>query len=284
MTSDPLPTSDDAAEPAHKQKVGLLAGEGAFPLLLARAARDRGVSVYAYGLPGVTPAELEREVDSMRWVNVGQLQKLIDLLHQDGVEQIVMAGRVKHNIVFQLARMDMRAIKLLGKIINKKADTILGTVVREFTSEGIETLDSTIFLRSMMPPAGLLTRGVPPNEEIAKDIEFGHEQAKAIAGLDIGQTVAVKSQSVVAVEAMEGTDETIERAGRVAGEGVVVVKVSKPMQDKRFDVPVLGLTTVQKLVEARAAALAFSGGQTLFFDQEQAVALAEANGIAIIGV
>ncbi|MBI3737403.1 LpxI family protein, partial [Candidatus Sumerlaeota bacterium] len=165
-----------------------------------------------------------------------------------------------------------------------KANSILNVVTAELESENIHVLDSTLFLRSCLPGKELLTKACPPSEETQADIDFGYELAKQVAGLDIGQTVVVKSQSVVAVEAMEGTDAAIERAADIAGEGIVVVKVSKPQQDRRFDVPVLGLTTIEKLVKVRAAALAFSGGETLFFDEKEAVALAEANKITIIGV
>ncbi len=265
-------------------QLGLVAGEGQFPLLIARAAKERDVAVTAFGLRGVTSDQLESEVRAMHWLELGQFEKLIQLFHSEGITKTVMAGRIKHNSIFQLAKMDMRGFKLMAKMINKKANSILGVVIKEFESENIEVLDSTMFLRSCMPGKGLLTPGCRATEEIETDIEFGYDLAKQIAGLDIGQTVVVKNQSVVAVEAMEGTDAAIERAGEIAGEGIVVVKVSKPMQDRRFDVPVIGLTTIHKLIKVKGAALAFSGGETLFFDEKEAVALAESNKIAIIGV
>lgn len=284
MSSATTPNGSPSSEFDGIDKLGLIAGEGAFPILIARAAKDRGVEVSGFGLRGVTSADLEKEVARMHWLELGQFEQLIQLFHENGITRTVMAGRIKHNSIFQLFKMDRRAFKLMAKMINKKANTILGVVTAELESENIHVLDSTMFLRSLMPAKGLRTTKCPPNDEINADIEFGYELAKQIAGLDVGQTVVVKSQSVVAVEAMEGTDAAIERAGALAGPGIVVVKVSKPMQDRRFDVPVLGLTTIEKLVKAKGAALAFSGGETLFFDEKESIALAEANGITIIGV
>lgn len=276
-------TSPPSFDVASIGRLALVAGEGAFPLLLARSARDRGVRVFAYGLKGVTSDEIQSLAEKTTWLEFGKLQKLIDRLHEDGITHLTMAGRVRHESIFDLLKFDMRAVKLLGRLVDRRADSLLLAGVAELEGEGVRVIDSTIFLRSMMPPAGRLTSR-PPSKEVLADVAFGHGLAKAVAGLDVGQTVVVKDRAIVAVEAMEGTDACIERAGQVAGPGCVVVKVSKPRQDRRFDVPVVGLTTVRKLVAARAAALAFSGGETLFFDREEAVALAEREGIAILGL
>ncbi len=265
-------------------KLGLIAGEGAFPFLVARAARDFSIPVTAFGVRGITSSDLEAEVETIHWMEIGQFGRLIRTCHAEGISNAVMCGRVKHSSIFQLTRIDGRGLKMLAKMVNKKANSILGVVTQELERENIHVLDSTLFLRSFMPGKGLLTSLRPPNSDVRKDIEFGHELAKQIAGLDVGQTVVVKGLSVVAVEAMEGTDAAILRGGQIAGPGVVVVKVSKPQQDKRFDVPVFGITTIQKMIEVKAAALAFSADETLFFDQAEAVDLAQSHKITLIGV
>lgn len=262
--------------------LGLIAGEGQFPFLLARAARDRKISVTAIGIHGITSLDLEREVDTMLWVEFGQFNRMIELAHEAGIHKAMMAGRIKHTSIFQLSKIDSRGIKLLAKSASKKADALLGAVTEELAKEDIEILDSTMLLRECMPPPGLLTPSAAPSQAVLDDIHFGRPIASAIAGLDVGQTLVVKHKSVVAVEAMEGTDETIVRAGSIAGEGCVVIKVSKPRQDKRFDVPVVGQTTVRKLAQIRAAALAFPGGEALFFEREAACALAADYGITLL--
>jgi DUF1009 family protein len=267
--------------PLSLKQLGLIAGEGQFPFLLARAARQQGIACTAIGIRGVTSPDLANEVETMRWVEFGQFNRLIELLHEAGISKAVMAGRIKHNSIFQLSKIDLRGIKILARTPTKKADALLGAVTDELARENIEVLDSTLLIRECMPASGLLTPTFPPTREILRDIEFGRPLAQQLAGLDIGQTLIVKHQSVVAVEAMEGTDKTIQRAGEEAGPGCVVIKVSKPRQDKRFDMPVIGLTTIRKLVQAQCAAIAFPGGQALFFDQPTACALATENGITI---
>ncbi|HOE97246.1 MAG TPA: UDP-2,3-diacylglucosamine diphosphatase LpxI [Candidatus Sumerlaeota bacterium] len=269
-------------DPLTLRHIGLIAGEGRFPILLAQAARDRGISVTAVGINGITSPELADYVDTMRWVEFGQFNRLIQICHEHNIRQAIMAGRVKHRSIFQISKMDGRGMKLLARSVSRKADDLLGAVTREFAIENIEMLDSTLLLRQCMPPSGLLTPNCPPTQEILDDIEFGKPLANAIAGHDIGQTIVVKQGAVIAVEAMEGTNQTILRAGEIAGEGCVVVKVAKPRQDRRFDVPVLGLTTVKKLIQARGRAIAFPGSQALFFEVEEAVALAESRGITLL--
>ncbi|MEN6627481.1 MAG: UDP-2,3-diacylglucosamine diphosphatase LpxI [Candidatus Sumerlaeia bacterium] len=278
MQSLPLSSPQPALDLDH---VGLIAGEGKFPFLLARAARDRNISLTAIGVRGITPVELADEVDAMLWVEFGQLGKMIDLCHQAGVDKVIMAGRIQHRSIFQLSRIDRRGLKILASLPTKKADSLLGALTDELAREKIEVLDSTMLMRECMPPAGLLTPSCPPSDAVLGDIAFGRPIASQVAGLDIGQTIVVKQGTIVAVEAMEGTDKTILRAGQIAGEGCVVIKVSKPRQDRRFDVPVAGMTTVRKLVEARCAALAIPGGEALFFDRDEACALAQKHGICI---
>lgn len=272
----------DTCSASDLRHLGLIAGEGQFPFLLARAAHDRNIRVTAIGINGTTSPELAHEVDMMYWVDFGQFNRLIELCHQAGFHKAMMAGRIKHQSIFQLAtKIDMRGIKLLAKASSRKADALLGAITDELARENIEILDSTLLMRKCMPPAGLLTPGVPPSAGVMEDIHFGRPIATAVAGIDIGQTIVVKQKAVIAVEAMEGTNEAILRAGELAGRGCVVIKVSKPRQDKRFDVPVVGLTTVEKMIRAGCAALAIPGGEALFFEREEACALAAEHGITI---
>lgn len=277
-------TAPDPAASLDFDRLGLFAGEGDFPLLVARAARAKGVAVTCVGVTGLTSPEIESLVSAMHWIKFGKFEQIIRLLQAGGITRMIMVGRIRHASILQLASLDRRSLKLLSGLANKKADTILARVVEEFASENIEVLDSTLFLRDCMPPAGLLTPRVPPTAELRGDIDFGLEHARSIAGLDIGQTVIVKSGTIVAVEAMEGTDAAIERAGLLAGPGIVMCKVAKPNQDRRFDVPILGLNTVRNLVAVRAAGLAFPGREVLFFERDEAVALAEANNLSILAV
>lgn len=279
--STATPSTGDSDPTLDIDNLGIIAGEGDFPLLVARAARSRSIPVTVIGVIGLSSPELESVATTMHWIKFGKLDQAIRLLQSNGARKLIMVGRVSHNLIYKVSSIDMRGLKLIARMTNKKADTILGLVVDEFARENIEVLDSTLFLKDCMPPSGLLTPNVPPSPELMKDFHFGISHAKNLAGLDIGQSIVVKEKCVVAVEAMEGTDQTIERGGKVAGPGTVLCKVAKPKQDKRFDVPVLGLTTVQKLVEARAAGLAFPGGEILFFDREEAIALAESEGLCI---
>lgn len=217
----------------------------------------------------------------MHWVSLGELSKAIELLHKEGVTQAVMAGQVKHNKIFSTIRPDWKLAKLLFSLPKKNTDALIGAVARILQEEGIHLVDSTLFLKPLLPEPGVLTRR-PPDERERADIAYGHSVARQIAALDIGQTVVISHQACVAVEAMEGTDETISRAARIAdGKPLVVVKVSKPGQDMRFDVPVVGLPTVEQMKSCRATALAVDAGRTLLFDRENLIGLADAAGIAI---
>jgi DUF1009 family protein len=263
-------------------RIGLIAGEGNFPLLLAEAARNEGVEIIAFGVHGLANEELRRHSIAMHSLKLTEFSKLFDFCRQYDVRHVVMAGRVPHSILLKQISFDPRIFKVLGGLANRKADTLLSAAVEEIEKEGIEVLDSTMFLSSCMPDPGLLTPRMRPTEEIMKDIEFGWPLAREAGRLDIGQTVAVKNGVVIAVEALEGTDGLIKRTYPLAGEGCVFVKVAKPRQDMRFDVPVIGLTTIRNLAAARAAALCVQAGRTLFFDRKEAIELAEQNRIAII--
>jgi DUF1009 family protein len=206
------------------------------------------------------------------------------LMRQEGVKHAVMAGQVKHNKIFSAIRPDWKLAKLLFSLPRKNTDSLIGAVAKVLEEEGIELVDSTLFLKPLVPEAGVLTRRAP-NEHEAADIEYGLGVARQIAAMDIGQTVVISDRACVAVEAMEGTDETIERAGRFAqGKPLVVVKVSKPKQDMRFDVPVVGLPTVESMKRAGATALALDAGRTLLFERASLIAKADEAGIAIQAV
>ena len=224
---------------------------------------------------------LARVSPRLHWVSLGELSRAIELLHEEGVKHAVMAGQVKHNKIFSSIRPDWRLVKLLFSLPLKNTDSLIGAVARVLQDEGIELVDSTKFLGSLLPAEGVLTKRAPDAAEMA-DIAYGQLVARQIAGLDLGQTVVVRDRACVAVEAMEGTDETIERAARIAGgQKLVVVKVSKPQQDMRFDVPVVGLRTIEVMRLANASALAIDARRTLLFERDALIRAADEAGIAI---
>jgi DUF1009 family protein len=263
---------------------GLIAGNGRFPFLVLEGARSQGIEMAVIALKEEAAPELERSAKRLHWVSLGELSKAIDLMHQEGVTQAVMAGQVKHNKIFSSIRPDWKLAKLLFSLPRKNTDTLIGAVARVLEDEGIRLVDSTLFLKPLVPEAGVLTRRAPDAREAA-DIAYGRGVARLISSMDIGQTVVISDRACVAVEAMEGTDETIERAARLAvGKPLVVVKVSKPGQDMRFDVPVVGLPTIEHMKKAQATALAVDAGRTLLFDRTKLIELADAAGIAIQAV
>lgn len=260
---------------------GLIAGNGRFPFLVLEGARSQGIEMAVIALKEEASPELEKIAKRLHWVSLGELSKAIDLMHKEGVTQAVMAGQVKHNKIFSAIRPDWKLAKLLFSLPRKNTDALIGGIAHVLKDEGIQLVDSTLFLKPLLPESGVLTRRAP-NEQESADIAYGHSVARQIAGMDIGQTVVISDQACVAVEAMEGTDETIARAARIAaGKTLVVVKVSKPRQDMRFDVPVVGLPTIEQMKSSRATALAVDAGRTLLFDRQQLIALADSADIAI---
>ncbi len=263
---------------------GLIAGNGRFPFLVLEGARSQGIEMAVIALKEEAAPELERSAKRLHWVSLGELSKAIDLMHQEGVTQAVMAGQVKHNKIFSAIRPDWKLAKLLFSLPRKNTDALIGAVARVLEDEGIRLVDSTLFLKPLVPEPGVLTRRAPDAREAA-DIAYGLGVARQISGMDIGQTVVISDRACVAVEAMEGTDETIARAARIAGgKPLVVVKVSKPGQDMRFDVPVVGLPTIEHMKNAQATALAVDAGRTLLFDRTKLIELADSAGIAIQAV
>ena len=260
---------------------GLIAGNGRFPFLVLEGARSQGIDMAVIAIKEEADPELAKQAPRLHWVGLGELSKTIDLLHQEGVTQAVMAGQVKHNKIFSAIRPDWKLAKLLFALPKKNTDSLIGAVAKVLEGEGIKLVDSTLFLKPLLPQAGVLTRRAPSADESA-DMAYGLGVARSIAGMDIGQTVVISSQACVAVEAMEGTDETITRAARLAGgKPLVVVKVSKPKQDMRFDVPVVGLSTIATMKTAGATALAVDAERTLLFDREALIAAADDADIAI---
>jgi DUF1009 family protein len=263
---------------------GLIAGNGRFPFLVLEGARSQGIDMTVIAIKEEADAELASQAERVHWVSLGELSKTIDLLHEAGVAQAVMAGQVKHNKIFSAIRPDWKLAKLLLALPRKNTDALIGAVAKVLQDEGIRLVDSTHFLKPLVPEAGVLTARAP-NAQEAADIAYGLKLARPLAGMDIGQTVVISNQACVAVEAMEGTDETITRAARIAaGRPLVVVKVSKPKQDMRFDVPVVGLPTIATMKAAGATALAIDAQRTLLFDRTALVAAAAEAGIAIQAV
>lgn len=260
---------------------GLIAGNGDFPFLVLEGARSRGIEMAVIAIREEASPALERVARRLHWVSLGELSHTIELLHQEGVRRAVMAGQVKHNKIFSSIKPDWKLAKLLFSLPAKNTDSLIGAVARVLEEEGIELVDSTNFLGSLLPTPGILTRRAPDEAEAA-DLAYGREIARRIVGLDLGQTVVVADRACVAIEAMEGTDETIERAARIAGgKRLAIVKVSKPEQDMRFDVPVVGLKTIEVMKRSNATALAIDAGRTLLFEREELIRAADEAGIAI---
>jgi len=260
---------------------GLIAGNVRFPFLVLEGARSQGIEMAVIAIKEEASPELEQVAKRLHWVSLGELSKAIELMQREGVKRAVMAGQVKHNKIFSAIRPDWKLAKLLFSLPRKNTDSLIGAVAKVLEQEGIQLVDSTLFLKPLLPEAGVLTRRAP-NEHEAADMEYGLVVARRLAGMDIGQTVVIADRACVAVEAMEGTDETIARAASFAnGKPLVVVKVSKPQQDMRFDVPVVGLPTVKGMGAAGATALAIDASRTLLFDRIRLIETADAAGIAI---
>ena len=268
-------------------RLGLIAGNGRFPFLVLDAARKAGHDVTVVAIKEEAFAELADAASRppaarVHWVSLGHLGKCIDVLKQAGVRQAVMAGQVKHTKLFADILPDMTLLGVLMRLKARNTDALISGVADVLRDNGIELIDSTALLAPLLARSGVLTR-VSPNADQQADLDFGYRVADAIAGLDIGQTIAVKSAAVVAVEAMEGTDAVIARAAQLAGRGVRIVKVAKPGQDMRFDVPVIGISTIEAMKAAGADVLSVDAGKTLFIDGDGVVAAADEAGISVVG-
>jgi len=285
MTGDPIGT------------LGLIAGNGRFPFLLLEAARAQGLRVVVAAIKEEADPEMDERARlddgvSVHWMSLGELSRLIEMFQREGVTRAVMAGQVKHKQIFSSIRPDWRLAKLLLNLRTRNTDMLLGAVAKVLEDEGITLMSSTAFLEPMLAPEGVLTQRAPDEDERG-DIEYGLRVARGVAGFDLGQTVVIAAGACVAVEAMEGTDATIARAGMLLRSQdaastlqrrLTVVKVAKPQQDMRFDVPVVGVPTVEAMRSAGATCLCVEAGRTLAFDREAMVAAADAAGIAIVGM
>ena len=265
------------------EPLGLIAGNGRFPFLAAAGARRAGRRVIALAIREEAAPELEAAVDEIHWLSLGQLGKAIEVMHRAGVREAVMAGQVKHRQIFSAIVPDLKLMGLLARLAFQNTDSLIGAVADALAREGITLLPSTAFLADELALPGAMTRRAPTRDE-RRDIEYGERVARVLAGMDLGQTAVVKDRAAVALEAMEGTDEVIRRAGRIAGAGATVVKVSKARQDMRFDVPVAGPGTLDAMREAGARVLAVDAGRTLLIDRRDLLARADEAGIAVFGL
>jgi DUF1009 family protein len=269
--------------PATPERIGLIAGNGRFPLLFAEAARRAGVEVVAVAHQSETPDEIANLVAQLTWVRVGELGKIIRVLKHAGVQRAVMAGGIRKPRQLSDFRPDFRGAAFIAKTRSLRDDVLLRGVAAELEHDGIVVVESTLFLGDLVPKVGTLTRKAPRTREW-EDIRFGLQVARDIGRWEVGQSVIVKRRTVVAVEGLEGTDQAIRRGGELGHGGVVVVKVSKPGQDLRFDVPAVGLTTLEVMREVGARVLALEAGRTIMIDREEVVRAADAAGIAIVAV
>ncbi len=269
--------------PSYPEKIGIIAGSGQFPLLFIKAAHEAGRIVVVVAHKGETQPEVVAPADTVCWVKLGQLGKIISFFHKEGVGETVFLGAITKTQIFRDLFPDLKGLSLWNTINSKQDDGILRAVAGALEKENIKVLESTLYLRHLLFPAGVLTKKkLTPSQR--DDIEFGWRHARAIGRLDIGQCVVVRNLSVLAVEAIDGTDATILRGGRLAREKAVVVKVKKPSQDFRFDLPATGLKTVEELASVRGAVLAVEAGQSLLFDREAMVKAADKAGIVVVGV
>ncbi len=263
-------------------KYGLIAGNGQFPFLVVEGARKAGASLAVVAIKEETDKRINEVADTVQWVNIGQLGKMIDFFKKQGVEKAIMAGQVKHVQIFSGAVPDMRMLKMLWNLPKRNTDSLIGGVANEMASEGIELIDSTFFIQDHLAPHGPITKR-PPTDIEHENVEYGLHIASEIARLDLGQTIVVRAKACVAIEAMEGTDATIKRAGELANGKLTVVKVAKPDQDMRFDVPVIGVPTIETMAAAGATCISITAGKTLIFDREETIKLADKHKITILG-
>ncbi|MBM3252777.1 MAG: LpxI family protein [Candidatus Omnitrophica bacterium] len=265
-------------------KIGLIAGNGKFPILFAQAAKNKRYKVICIAITEETDKSIAEFVDKIFWIGLGEFSRLFSVFKQEGIKKAIMAGQIKKVHIFDKElRLDKEAKNLLNSVRDKRDTSLLSTVINRLKMQGIEVINSATFLDEFLPQPGLLTKRHPTEDE-KRDIEFGFPIAKEIAGLDIGQTIVIKDKVVVSVEAVEGTDEAIRRAAVLAGPGLVVIKVARPSQDMRFDIPVIGLTTIRTLVEVGSRVIAVEARKTLLIDRENLIEFANTNDISLIAI
>jgi hypothetical protein len=263
-------------------KIGLIAGAGELPIVFAKTAQEKGDEVFILGIHGITDDKISK-YGNVKWVNFGKLQEVLDYLKENNIKNLVMLGKIEHKLLLEsISELDTRTLMFLAKLPDQRAETILGGLIKELEEEGFIFIDPTPYLGSLLVTEGLINN-IKPTEKQIEDAKFGLKIAKAVADLDIGQTVVVKDKIVVAVEALEGTDKCILRAGELAGEGTVVCKVARKHQDFRFDVPVIGLKTLESMKQAKAKFLAVEAGKTYLLNREEFIKKADEYGISVMG-
>jgi len=267
---------------ASPNRYGLIAGNGRFPFLVLEAARSQGIDMVVAAIKEETSPDIERQARTVHWLSLGQLGKLIKTFKAEGVNKAIMAGQVKHKQIFSGILPDLKMMQVLASLATRNTDSLIGAVARVLEDEGIHLVESTLFLEPLLPKPGVLTKR-PPSEDEQKDLEYGYKLARELGRLDVGQTVVVADAACVAVEAMEGTDAVIQRAAGLAnGRALRVVKLAKPNQDLRFDVPVIGIPTVEVLRRSGATAMAIEAGKTLMIDRDELLREADAAAISIV--
>lgn len=275
------PSANDSAD---RDRFAVIAGNGRFPFLVLDAARDQGIDPLVVAIKEEASPELAHSAREVRWLSLGEVSTLLEILNAEGVTKVLLAGQVKHAQLFSSIKPDGLLKRALQGMQRRNTDALIGAFVRMLEGRGIQVVDSTLFLKPLLPDPGPLTLRQPDAGEM-DDVTYGREIAKKIAELDIGQTIVVADRACLAVEAMEGTDAAIERAARLSnGSRLVVVKVSKPSQDMRFDVPVVGLKTIRVMTQANARVLAVDAGKTLLFERERMIEEADRAGIAVVAV
>ncbi len=262
---------------------GLIAGNGQFPFHVVEGAKKAGEKIVVVAIKEETDTRIEEVADKVIWVGIGKLGKMISFFKSEGVSKAMMAGQVKHVQIFSGALPDMKMMKMLWNLPQRNTDSLIGGIANEMAKEGVELIDSTFFTQDHLAQEGVLTKR-PPNETEKENIEYGLRIANEIARLDLGQTIVVRAKACVAIEAMEGTDAVINRAGELAKGKLTVVKVAKPDQDMRFDVPVVGVPTIKTMIEAGATCLCLNAKKTLIFDRVEMLSLADKNKICVVGM
>lgn len=265
------------------KRLGIIAGNGDLPVILASEASSNGVGVVSIAFTENSAKLLRPFSTAVYQYGIGEVGKILKCLKNEGVMEVVMVGKVEKKLLFQNPKFDLKAIKILSQLRNRNDDTIMFAIVNELEKEGIRVIDQMFFLKNLFPPKGLMTRGIPDESE-NEDIKYGFKIAKGIAGFDIGQTVVVKNQTVLSIEAIEGTDEAIRRGCSLCDGGAVIVKVAKPEQDMRFDVPTIGVKTIEAMVEGRASVLAIEAEKTMVVNKDEVIKVAEKNGVSITAV
>ena len=269
---------------ASSNRCGLIAGNGKFPFLILEAARSQGIDMVVAAIREETFPEIEQHANTVHWMSLGQLGKLIKTFKSEGVDRAIMAGQVKHKQIFSSIVPDLKMIQLLASLAIKNTDSLIGAVAKTLEAEGIHLMDSTLFLQPLLPEPGVITARIPTDDE-KRDLDYGYRIARELGRLDLGQSVVVSDGACIALEAMEGTDAVMERAASlVNGRPLRVVKLAKPNQDLRFDVPVIGPATIRLMSRLKATALAIEAKKTLMIDREQIVREADGAGIAIVAM